>query len=157
MDGVLRECSRKLGRGAVRSLHLNDSQTPLGSNRDRHANVGAGELGRSGCAAFLSAPSLQKLPCMLETPGENREGPSREEVALGNAPARRRAWLRAADRALGRGGGLQRRQRVFELSAQRRRVLHAKGLAEPQPARARARVDVEHDLGRCPGSPRSRA
>ncbi|HLB21111.1 MAG TPA: deoxyribonuclease IV, partial [Solirubrobacteraceae bacterium] len=49
MSTVLRECSRKLGRKAVRSLHLNDSQTPLGSNRDRHANVGAGELGRKGC------------------------------------------------------------------------------------------------------------
>jgi len=82
MGSVLRECSRKLGRGAVRSLHLNDSQTPLGSNRDRHANIGAGELGRKGCAAFLSAPSLQKLPCILETPGENREGPSRKEIAL---------------------------------------------------------------------------
>jgi deoxyribonuclease IV len=82
MASVLRDCSRKLGRKVVRSLHLNDSQTPLGSNRDRHANVGSGELGRKGCAAFLSAPSLQKLPCILETPGENREGPSRKEVAL---------------------------------------------------------------------------
>jgi deoxyribonuclease-4 len=79
---VLRECTRKLGRGVVRSLHLNDSQTPLGSNRDRHANIGDGELGRNGCAAFLSAPSLQRLPCVLETPGHNREGPDRDEVAL---------------------------------------------------------------------------
>jgi deoxyribonuclease IV len=79
---VLRECTRKLGRGVVRSLHLNDSQTPLGSNRDRHANIGDGELGRKGCAAFLSAPSLQRLPCVLETPGHNREGPDRDEVAL---------------------------------------------------------------------------
>ncbi|MFI4991625.1 MAG: deoxyribonuclease IV [Solirubrobacterales bacterium] len=82
MGSVLRECSRKLGRGLVRSLHLNDSQTPLGSNRDRHANIGKGELGREGCAAFLSAPSLQKLPCILETPGEKREGAGRKEVAL---------------------------------------------------------------------------
>src|SRR4029077_8833746 len=82
MSSTLGECSRKLGRGGVRSLHLNDSQTPLGSNRDRHANVGAGELGEQGCGAFLSAPSLQKLPCVLETPGEQREGPSREEVAF---------------------------------------------------------------------------
>jgi deoxyribonuclease-4 len=81
MAGVLRECNRALGRGRVRSLHLNDSQTPLGSNRDRHANVGAGELGEEGCMAFLSAPGLQRLPCVLETPGANREGPSAEEVA----------------------------------------------------------------------------
>jgi deoxyribonuclease-4 len=82
MTAVLRQCTRTLGRGIVRALHLNDSQTPLGSNRDRHANVGDGELGRTGCAAFLSAPSLQKLPCILETPGEKREGPGRKEVAL---------------------------------------------------------------------------
>ena len=82
MGAVLRECSKKLGRGTVRSLHLNDSQTPLGSNRDRHTNIGKGELGRKGCGAFLSAPSLQKLPCVLETPGENREGPGKKEVAL---------------------------------------------------------------------------
>jgi deoxyribonuclease-4 len=82
MGSVLRECSRKIGRGRVRSLHLNDSQTPLGSNRDRHANVGEGELGERGCAAFLSAPALQRLPCVLETPGENREGPGRREIAL---------------------------------------------------------------------------
>ena len=80
MDAVVREGARKLGKGRIRSLHLNDSQTPLGSNRDRHANLGAGELGEEGCMAFLSAPGLQKLPCVLETPGENRAGPSREEV-----------------------------------------------------------------------------
>ncbi|MGA8365277.1 MAG: deoxyribonuclease IV [Solirubrobacteraceae bacterium] len=82
MSSVQRECTRALGRGRVRSLHLNDSQTPLGSNRDRHANVGTGELGEEGCSAFLAAPGLQKLPCVLETPGENREGPSHKEIAL---------------------------------------------------------------------------
>jgi deoxyribonuclease-4 len=78
----VREAARKLGAGKVRSLHLNDSQTPLGSNRDRHANLGAGELGEQGCMAFLSARGLQKLPCVLETPGENREGPGRKEIEL---------------------------------------------------------------------------
>jgi deoxyribonuclease IV len=82
MSSTLSEATRKLGRGKIRSLHLNDSQAPLGSNRDRHANLGAGELGEQGCMAFLSAPGLQKLPCVLETPGENREGPTREEIAF---------------------------------------------------------------------------
>jgi deoxyribonuclease-4 len=85
MDEVLREAKKKLGSGRIRSLHLNDSQTPLGSNRDRHANIGKGELGEQGCAAFLSAPGLQRLPCILETPGEKREGPGREEIELANA------------------------------------------------------------------------
>ncbi len=85
MASVLRDANRKLGRGRVRSLHLNDSQTPLGSNRDRHANVGEGELGEEGCMAFLSAKGLQRLPCVLETPGEERAGPSRQEVELAMA------------------------------------------------------------------------
>ena len=80
-DAVIRKARRVLGARRIRSLHLNDSQTPLGSNRDRHANLGRGELGAEGCAAFLSAPPLQRLACVLETPGKNREGPSRAEVA----------------------------------------------------------------------------
>jgi deoxyribonuclease-4 len=82
MDTALREARRLLGAGRIRSLHLNDSQTPLGSNRDRHANIGTGELGEKGCASFLSAPGIQRLACVLETPGENREGPPREEIEL---------------------------------------------------------------------------
>ena len=81
MTATVREASRKLGRGMVRSLHLNDSQTPLGSNRDRHANLGSGQLGEDGCAAFLSTPSFKGLPCVLETPGDG-SGPLAEEVAL---------------------------------------------------------------------------
>jgi deoxyribonuclease-4 len=80
----------------VRSLHLNDSQTPLGSNRDRHANLGAGELGEDGCAAFLSAPGLQRLPCVLETPGIDKEGPPREEVMLAMALRERGIAARAS-------------------------------------------------------------
>ncbi len=68
---------RRLG-----ALHLNDSQTPLGSNRDRHANVGTGELGERGCAAFLSEPRFDKLPLVIETQGPERQGPTREEVEL---------------------------------------------------------------------------
>jgi deoxyribonuclease-4 len=82
MDSMLRQARRELGSGRVRSLHLNDSKTPLASNRDRHANVGEGELGEDGCAAFLSAPGIQRLPCVLETPGEKREGAGPAEVEL---------------------------------------------------------------------------
>jgi deoxyribonuclease IV len=70
------------GLKRLHSLHLNDSQTPLGSNRDRHADVGEGELGDRGCAAFLSEPRFEQLPCVLETPGPDRQGPTREEIAF---------------------------------------------------------------------------
>jgi deoxyribonuclease IV len=79
---VLDDCLKVVGKRRLGSLHLNDSQTPLGSNRDRHANVGEGELGRRGCAVFLSEPRFDGLPCVIETQGPERTGPSKEEVAL---------------------------------------------------------------------------
>ncbi len=82
MDKTVSEISSEIGLERVGSLHLNDSQTPLSSNRDRHADIGEGELGEEGCAAFLSAPDLQGLPCVLETPGPDRKGATAEEVAF---------------------------------------------------------------------------
>src|SRR6185437_1080752 len=76
------EFERVVGIKRLGSLHLNDSQTPLGSNRDRHANIGTGELGERGCAAYLSEPRFEKLPLVIETQGPERQGPSREEVEL---------------------------------------------------------------------------
>ncbi|HEY2317251.1 MAG TPA: deoxyribonuclease IV [Solirubrobacteraceae bacterium] len=76
------EFDRIVGLKRLGSLHLNDSQTKLGSNRDRHANIGTGELGDRGCAAFLSEPRFEKLPLVIETQGPERQGPTREEVQL---------------------------------------------------------------------------
>jgi len=98
LDAVVREAKRTLGSGRIRSLHLNDSQTPLGSNRDRHANIGAGELGEQGVSAFLSARGLQRLPCVLETPGAHKQGPAREEVELANTLRERGLAARARRR-----------------------------------------------------------
>jgi deoxyribonuclease IV len=82
LTSVLDDCVGLVGRERVGSLHLNDSQTPLGSNRDRHADVGEGELGRRGCAVFLSEPRFQDLPCVLETNGPDGHGPDRAQVTL---------------------------------------------------------------------------
>jgi deoxyribonuclease-4 len=79
---TLDDCVAAVGLDRLGSLHLNDSQTGLGSNRDRHANVGEGELGEDGCAVFLSEPRFQDLPCVLETNGPDRQGPTAEELAL---------------------------------------------------------------------------
>ena len=79
---VLDDGERTLGKGRIGSLHFNDSQMPLGSNRDRHANVGEGELGMEGARAFVNEPRFAALPCVLETPGPDRSGPTAAEVAL---------------------------------------------------------------------------
>jgi deoxyribonuclease-4 len=84
VDEVVRQFDEEVGLKLLRSLHFNDSMTPLGSNRDRHAPVGKGELGEKGCAAFLSAPAFDGLPCILETPaeGDDRGGPGRDQIEL---------------------------------------------------------------------------
>jgi deoxyribonuclease IV len=82
LAAVLDECVKTVGKGRVGSLHINDSQTPLGSNRDRHADVGEGELGRRGCAVFLSEPRFEGLPCVLETNGPDGHGPDKAQITL---------------------------------------------------------------------------
>ena len=84
VDEMLERFDAEVGLEKLRSLHLNDSLQPLGSNRDRHAPVGKGEMGEDGCAAFLSAPAFENLPCILETPGDGDPpgGPAREQIEL---------------------------------------------------------------------------
>jgi deoxyribonuclease-4 len=82
LTSVLDECVEIVGIDRLGSLHFNDSQGALGSNRDRHADVGQGELGEDGCAVFLSEPRFDGLPVILETPGPDKKGPTREELEL---------------------------------------------------------------------------
>ena len=76
MTAVLDDCVKQVGRGRVGSLHLNDSQTPLGSNRDRHANVGDGELGRKGCSVVPLRAALRRAAVR---PRDARPGAHRPE------------------------------------------------------------------------------
>jgi deoxyribonuclease-4 len=80
VDAVLRQLDRGAGIERLRALHINDAATPLGSNRDHHANVGDGVMGK-GLAAFLGHPFVQGLPAILETPGPDGHGPDARQVS----------------------------------------------------------------------------
>jgi deoxyribonuclease-4 len=80
LGAVLDEFDGVVGLDRLGSLHVNDSAMPLGSNRDRHINLGDGELGREGCAAFLSEPRFEGLPCVLEGPGHKGKGVDRDDL-----------------------------------------------------------------------------
>ena len=79
LDDVLDELDRSIGLDRLRALHVNDSAAPLGSNRDRHANIGDGLMGEE-LGVFLTHPKLQHLPVFLETPGADNHGPDANEV-----------------------------------------------------------------------------
>ena len=85
----------------LRCLHLNDSQAPLGSNRDRHAPPGDGELGPRGCAAFLSEPRFEKLPILFEGPGVEGKAPGEGGHRRACASCARTGCGRASGAALG--------------------------------------------------------
>jgi len=80
LSKVVDEADEKVGLDRLRCLHVNDAAAPLGSCRDRHANLGKGEMGKQGLAAFLSEPRFEGLPATLETPGPNKKGPDKKEV-----------------------------------------------------------------------------
>jgi deoxyribonuclease-4 len=81
LDAVLGQVDATIGLDRLRVLHANDSQAPLGSNRDRHANVGEGILGER-MGVFLGHPDLQGLPALLETPGQDGHGPTAGDVRV---------------------------------------------------------------------------
>ena len=59
-----------IGLEKIKAVHVNDSLTPFGAKKDRHAPVGAGEIGLDVLGRFLCASPLKGLPMILETPGE---------------------------------------------------------------------------------------
>jgi deoxyribonuclease-4 len=80
LAGVIDEFDRLVGCDRLQALHVNDSMTPLGSNRDRHINLGEGEIGIEGMIAFLSEPRFEGLPVIFEGPG--RSGKEVEPVDM---------------------------------------------------------------------------
>ena len=66
LDAALEDLDTRVGLDRVRVLHANDSQTPLGSNRDRHELVGQGLIG-DGLGTFLAHPAFKSLPAITET------------------------------------------------------------------------------------------
>jgi deoxyribonuclease-4 len=90
MKDLVDEIDAKVGLKQLKLLHVNDSRDDRGSNRDRHAPIGKGEIGRKGMRAFLGEPRLQGLPAVLEGPGVDGKAPVREDVQL-----TRRLWSEA--------------------------------------------------------------
>jgi deoxyribonuclease-4 len=79
VDELVRNLEQGAGVDRLRALHINDSAMPLGSNRDRHANIMEGLMGE-GLGAFLAHPAFQHLSAYLEVPGEDKSGPNADQI-----------------------------------------------------------------------------
>jgi deoxyribonuclease-4 len=80
VDELVEDLDGRIGLERVRALHVNDSVTPLGSNRDRHANLLEGEIGER-LGAFLAHPAFQQLAAYLEVPAVDKSETAADEIA----------------------------------------------------------------------------
>jgi deoxyribonuclease-4 len=121
LDSLLDEFDSLIGLDRLRALHVNDSQTPLGSNRDRHANLCEGLIGDK-LSVFLGNRRLQDLPAVVETEGQHGKGADAEEMrklkklwkagtTRTRAPARRRGSSAGRRAARGTRGSRSRGRR----------------------------------------------
>lgn len=79
LGGVLARIGAALGPAEPSCVHLNDSQKPFGSRRDRHANIGQGKIGEPLFRRLIRHPRLRRTPMVLETPlGPDGQGHHRD-------------------------------------------------------------------------------
>lgn len=75
LDATIAELVATLPPERVVAIHANDSKVPLGSQKDRHENIGQGYIGEAAFARMLAHPLLRPLPWIMEVPGYDGEGP----------------------------------------------------------------------------------
>ena len=92
-DGVIEQFDRILGKDQIAVFHINDSKNPCGAHKDRHANIGQGEIGFDALHTIVHHPDFENIPKILETPylvdPENPKKtypPYKEEIALLRRP-----------------------------------------------------------------------
>lgn len=67
-DGVIEQFDRLLGKDQIAVFHVNDSKNVSGAKKDRHANIGFGEIGFDALSYIVHHPDFTEVPKILETP-----------------------------------------------------------------------------------------
>ncbi|MEB2273232.1 deoxyribonuclease IV [Bacillus sp. ILBB4] len=86
-DGVLNEFDKTVGIQRIKVLHINDSKNVRGARKDRHENIGFGEIGFDALNYIVHHPAFKEVPKILETPyvGEdkkNKKAPYQLEIDM---------------------------------------------------------------------------
>ena len=80
LSQTIAEFDAAIGLDRLTALHLNDSRDRFGSHRDRHANIGEGEIGLEGFRTVVNHPAFREIPGFLEVPGFDGKGPDAENL-----------------------------------------------------------------------------
>ncbi|MDQ6930473.1 MAG: deoxyribonuclease IV [Candidatus Eremiobacteraeota bacterium] len=73
VDDFLYQAAEHIGLDRIHMFHFNDTQVPLGANKDRHWHIGDGNIGFEGFRAIAARPELHGKTAILETPGEDAD------------------------------------------------------------------------------------
>lgn len=82
VDNILKEFDQTIGLNCLLVIHINDSKNPKGAHKDRHENIGYGEIGFTTLNRFIHHPLLVKIPKILETPYYNEKPPYKHEIKM---------------------------------------------------------------------------
>lgn len=67
-DEVIEQFDQILGKDQIAVFHINDSKNPRGAAKDRHANIGFGEIGFDALSYIVHHKDFEQIPKILETP-----------------------------------------------------------------------------------------
>ena len=81
-DSILEELDGVIGLDNLLVVHLNDSKNIQGAHKDRHANIGHGEIGFDNLVKIAHNDKLKDVPIILETPYIDKVAPYKAEIEM---------------------------------------------------------------------------
>lgn len=81
-EGVLAEFDRIVGKERISVVHVNDSKNVRGAAKDRHENIGFGEIGFEALVKIIYHEDFKHIPKILETPYVGENAPYKEEIIM---------------------------------------------------------------------------
>ena len=81
-DALLKEFDEVIGLDRLLVVHVNDSKNIRGAHKDRHENLGYGEIGFDALSRIANHPLLRNIPKILETPYINEKAPYSDEIRM---------------------------------------------------------------------------
>ncbi len=82
LNTFLNRFNELIGLNRLELFHMNDSRDGMGSNRDRHENIGKGTIGIETFRLLLTHPITKHLPFIIETPGFDQKGPDKKNLDI---------------------------------------------------------------------------
>lgn len=81
-EKILDNIENTIGLSKLFVVHVNDSKNPIGAHKDRHENIGYGEIGFKALNAVVHNPRIANVPKILETPYVEDRPPYKEEIEM---------------------------------------------------------------------------